>query len=412
MRLLLVAPNISRNMGGEAFKALMIALQWRARGATVLQVTHARVRDEIERHYPDLDVRYLEDGWLQILLHRLRLSPLLLVLNAWQLNRQARRAAREFVPDVVHFTSPISPVLPYFSMPSFPVVIGPLNGNVAHPSSFSFREPLAKRLGRALLRPSQKLLGAIFPAKRHAQILVSGGERTARALAFGGCARERLMFTVDSGVPPELVRRPMIRHEGNNFAFVFLGRLVRYKAADLAIRALLHTDARCTLDIVGGGPEEQALRRLVKQLDLGERVRFLGWSQPGEELYNRLSRYRGLVVPSLAEANGIVFQEAMMLGLPVVALRWAGPAQLLEGLDSMLVAPSHETAVVRDLATAIDRLATDADRAQEVAYAARARARSSFRWEAVLDEWDTAYRRAIRDHERRTGRSAEELQAY
>jgi glycosyltransferase involved in cell wall biosynthesis len=406
MRLLLVAPNISRKMGGEAFKALMIALQLRARGATVVQVTHARVRDEIERHFPDLDVRYVEDSWLQVVLHRLRLSPLLLLLNAWQLNRQARSTAREFGPDIVHFTSPISPVLPYFSMPGFPVVIGPLNGNVAHPPSFAFREPLSKRLGGALLWPMQKLLGALFPAKRDVQILVSGGERTARALALGGCTRKQFTFTVDSGVAPELVHRPVIRHEGNNFAFVFLGRLVRYKAADLAIRALLNTDERCTLDVIGEGPEEQELRRLAGRLGLGGRVHFLGWSEPGEPLYDRLSRYRGMVVPSLAEANGIVFQEAMMLGLPVVAVRWAGPAQLLDGLDSMLVAPSDEAAVISALAGAMNRLATDPDRAQKVAETARARALSAFRWEAVLDQWSTVYARAMHDRGQ-SGHSAE-----
>ena len=30
--------------------------------------------------------------------------------------------------------------------------------------------------------------------------------------------------------------------------------------------------------------------------------------------------------PTIAEANGIVMQEAMMIGLPVITLRWGGPA--------------------------------------------------------------------------------------
>jgi glycosyltransferase involved in cell wall biosynthesis len=399
-------------MGGEAFKALMIALEWRARGACVMQVTHARVRSEIERNFPDLDMVYVEDGWLQILLHRLRLSPALLLLNAWQLNRAARRTAAKFAPDVVHFTSPISPVLPHFRVPGLPVIIGPLNGNVGHPDAFAAREPFSKKLGRSLLWPTQKLLGALFPARREAHLLVSGGERTAQALALAGCSRDRLIFTVDSGVPTELMRRPASKHEGENFSFVFLGRLVRYKAADLAIRALVHTDPRCTLDVIGKGPEEQALRRLASQLDLGERVRFLGWLQPGAPLYGRLSQYRALVSPSLAEANGIVYQEAMALGLPVIALRWAGPAQLFEGLESMLIEPATEQGVILQLGSAMDRISTDPVHAQRLADAGRDRALRDFGWEAVLDHWGAGYRQAILAYGRAVEASVEQAQTH
>jgi glycosyltransferase involved in cell wall biosynthesis len=408
-RLLLIAPNVSRNMGGEAFKALMIALEWRARGAEVRQITHARVRIELERDYPQLDMVYVEDGWLQILFHRLRLTPALLLLNAWQLNRAARHEARDFAPDVVHFTSPISPVLPYFAVPGYPVVIGPLNGNVSHPPSFAHREPWSKRLGKLSLWPAQKLLGALFPAKRAAQLLVSGGERTAEALALAGCSRDRMTFTADSGVPPELAERPAIEHVGENFAFVFLGRLVRYKAADIAIRALQHSDPRCTLDIIGRGPEETNLRGLVDQLGLSERVRFLGWVPPGEALYDRLSGYRGLLLPSLAEANGIVFQEAMMLGLPIAALRWAGPEQLLDGLDSMLIEPPDEDRVVLELGAAITRLATEPDLAQHLADVGRDRADRAFRWDVLLDQWETAYAAAVRSGRERPAASPQQL---
>ncbi|MCP3730818.1 glycosyltransferase family 4 protein [Sphingomonas sp. MG17] len=400
LRLLLVAPNISRNMGGEAFKALMIALETQRRGATVLQVSHSRVRGEIARSHPELNVVYVEDSWIQILLHRMRFVPALLLLNAWQLNRAARKAARDFVPDIVHFTSPISPVLPYFSMPGFPMVIGPLNGNVGHPPAFTSREPLPKKLGRWLLRPTQKLLGAVFPARRTATILVSGGERTAVALALAGCSRSRIRFTVDSGVAPELADRPAIEHQGPNFAFVFLGRLVRYKAADLAICALAEADVRCTLDIIGMGPEEPALRSLAQSLGVHDRVRFLGWVQPGPALYDRLGTYRAMVFPSLAEANGIVFQEAMMLGLPVVGLRWAGPAQLFEGIDSMLVDPGPQDEVITSLARAMNRLAIDPAHANRLAAAARQRAMADYGWGALLADWHLAYHLAIEEHRR------------
>jgi hypothetical protein len=123
-RIVLVAPNISSRMGGEALKALQIHLEFNALGIDVYQVTHGRVRAEIERDHPDLNVTYVADGFVQVLLHRAHLSLPLLLLNAWQLHRSAQRVAITTDAWLVHFTSPISPVMPYFAMRGYPVIIG------------------------------------------------------------------------------------------------------------------------------------------------------------------------------------------------------------------------------------------------------------------------------------------------
>jgi hypothetical protein len=105
-RILLVAPNLSRHMGGEALKALQIHLELRALGYRVRQIAHARVRNEMSRDHPELDIVYVEDDWLQSSLYRAGILPALGLLNAWQLHRLAVRTARSFGPWVVHFTHP------------------------------------------------------------------------------------------------------------------------------------------------------------------------------------------------------------------------------------------------------------------------------------------------------------------
>ncbi len=394
-RVLLVAPNISRQMGGEGLKALQIHLELRAMGYQVRQVTHARVRAEMQRDQPDLDIDYLEDDVAQVTLHRMRLSPLLAVLNAWQLHRVARRAARAFRPHVVHFTSPISPVLPYFRMPEQAVVIGPLNGNVAHPPAFRDREPRSKAIGRRLLVPIQAVLGTLCRGKRDALLLVSGGERTIRALELGGCARDRMVPTLDCGIPDALVDRTRITHHGVNHRFVQLGRLVGYKACDLSIRAVATADPATTLDIIGDGDERPALEALVAELGLVDRVRFLGWLPAGPALYDRLADYRALVLPALAEANGIAFQEAMVLGLPVICVDWAGPKELLTGAEAIMIAPTSQDAVVAGIAAAMDRLACDGAAADGLSARGHDRALAlGFRWRDLLGRWQDVYRRA------------------
>ena len=145
-------------------------------------------------------------------------------------------------------------------------------------------------IAAAILKPLQWLLGRSFRGKRDALLLVSGGDRTAAALLLGGCDEDRLIRTLDCGIPDALVDRPRVSHAGVNRSFVHLGRLVPYKGCDLAIRALARGDAGATLDIIGDGPSRGDLTALAERLGLGERVRFIGWMPTGPALHGPLGR--------------------------------------------------------------------------------------------------------------------------
>ncbi|MBB5686639.1 glycosyltransferase family 4 protein [Sphingobium boeckii] len=394
-RVLLVAPNISRKMGGEALKALQILLGLEALGIDVVQVTHSRVRDEVQAMNLTTQVVFVEDHPIEKLFYKLRLNWPLMVVSGWLLHRRALQCARATNPWLVHFTSPISPTLPYFRFPKFPVVIGPLNGNILHPAAFSDRETLAKRAGSLMLWPMQKLGGALFRGKRKATLLVAGGGRTVRALRLGGCSDARMVPSLDSGVDPDLAAAPRIQHVGHKARFVFIGRLVRYKGCDLAIRALRLAPG-ATIDIYGDGEERAALEDLAGREGVADRVNFLGWFPAGKALFDQLRQYRAFVFPSLAEANGIVVQEAMMLGLPVIALDWGGPALLLDSDKGILIAPDDEAAVVASIAAAMRRLAEDANEANRLSANARAEAeRAGYSWPFLLKSWIGTYDRAL-----------------
>ncbi|WP_366182399.1 glycosyltransferase family 4 protein [Flavobacterium ovatum] len=106
--------------------------------------------------------------------------------------------------------------------------------------------------------------------------------------------------------------------------FVFLGRLVSDKGADLAIKALsiINNSNRTSysLSIIGSGEEEIKLKKLVKILNLENIVTFFG-SMQGEALVNTLNRHEFLLVPSVwEEPFGIVALEGMACGcLPIVS---------------------------------------------------------------------------------------------
>ncbi|MFC1695063.1 glycosyltransferase family 4 protein [Pseudomonadota bacterium] len=105
---------------------------------------------------------------------------------------------------------------------------------------------------------------------------------------------------------------------GKRDSFLFLGRLVKWKGADLILRALAEVeDHDMKIEIAGSGPEEQALHRLTQELGLGNRVRFLGWVENPDHL---LDEAAALIVPSTGfEGFGYVVLEAFARGKPVIA---------------------------------------------------------------------------------------------
>ena len=391
---ILIAPNVSERMGGEAIKALQIYQSLEARGVEVHQVAHSRVRNEMTDHFPDMKVSYVEDDKLDILLSKNKaLEFFSTPYFMWRAAKLARRLADQHPGSVVHVTSPISPVAPSFPIPGTPTVIGPLNGNIHHPRSFRDREGLQDKVRRTWLVPSQWLHRLFFSGKQKADVLlVAGGDRTAESLRIAGCRDSQFRPTLDSGLPDKLRHEPLIEHAGPNFRFVQHGRLVPYKGADLSIKALARTRNPATLDIIGQGKFAGRLEQLVAELKLGDRVRFFGWT-PHEKLLQDLRQYRAFVFPSLAEANGIVVQEAMMLGLPTICVDWGGPAELITPETGVLIPPSDEETVVAALAAAMDRLGEDGAEAARMAEAGRRVAlERGFTWPDLIEQWVAIYR--------------------
>jgi glycosyltransferase involved in cell wall biosynthesis len=106
--------------------------------------------------------------------------------------------------------------------------------------------------------------------------------------------------------------------------FVFLGRLVSDKGADMAIQAIaeLNTgrDRRVALTIIGEGPEQKNLEALSKRLGVESEVVFTGRLE-GSELGIELNRHRYLWAPSRwQEPFGNVALEGMACGcIPLVS---------------------------------------------------------------------------------------------
>jgi len=121
------------------------------------------------------------------------------------------------------------------------------------------------------------------------------------------------------------------------------------------------------------------------------RVRFLDWYVDRENLFDTFPNYRGMLLPSIEEANGIVVQEAMALGLSPICLDWGGPQLLIENARTgFLIEPRSRDYIVNTMAGYLDRLAEDGVLAETMSAAARERA-LEWKWSKVARQWLDMY---------------------
>jgi glycosyltransferase involved in cell wall biosynthesis len=114
-----------------------------------------------------------------------------------------------------------------------------------------------------------------------------------------------------------------------NYNFIFVGRLSPVKNITTLISAfgnIKHIEPKANewgLIIVGDGPQRDEIKALVKKLDLEKDVFFTGgksWREVPE--YYALADV--FVLPSISEPWGLVVNEAMVCGLPVIVSKRAG----------------------------------------------------------------------------------------
>jgi alpha-maltose-1-phosphate synthase len=377
-------------MGGEAIKAFQYFEYLLNSGHDAVLLTHARCRQDLIRAFPEDRLLFVEDGFWQVLFWRSRVFRFLVPVC---FHLAAARLIRGFEPrdTVVHYLCPVSPVQPRFPPKSYDVVMGPLTGAIYFPPGFQQRMPLLGKLKQRFHGVTQRLFGVLSGEKKRARVvLVSGYERTRKSLLDAGCQPHQLKDVVDSGVFAKIAEMGRVQHTGKNLGFICSGRLVDLKGVDLAIRAVARTRQPVTLTICGDGPERARLEQLAAELEIADRVRFKGWMQH-DQLIETIRTHRGYLFPSLAEANGIVMQEAMMAGIPVVTLRWGGPAHLADDTSAIFIEPTDEATVVAGLADAMDRLALDAALAEKLSDKAREIAKARYGWPQVGASWSEFY---------------------
>jgi rhamnosyl/mannosyltransferase len=162
---------------------------------------------------------------------------------------------------------------------------------------------------------------------------------------------------------------------------LFVGRHRYYKGVGTLLKALTYVDAH--LLIGGDGPMRSKWEQMSRELNLGERVRFVG-EVSDEDLPRLYASADIFVLPAnaRAEAFGTVLLEAMAAGLPCVTTEVGSGTSFVvqNGVTGLVVPPAEPHA----LAEALNVLIADPLLRRQMGMAGRARAVQEFGPAALL----------------------------
>jgi glycosyltransferase involved in cell wall biosynthesis len=144
---------------------------------------------------------------------------------------------------------------------------------------------------------------------RFSQVLVSGTlqSEVLRALNYKG----KQSFTQGVGIFNKLPDRPFkLGNKTSGFKYLFVGRLIPLKNLEFLISVFNKNGKYLT--IIGAGPLESQLKRISSS-----NIHFTGFIS-NSDLHSYYLDHDIFVLPSLSEAWGLVVEEAIYHGLPVL----------------------------------------------------------------------------------------------
>jgi len=179
------------------------------------------------------------------------------------------------------------------------------------------------------------------------------------------------------------------------FVLLSLGRLIKRKGFDVAIKALTYLDDvdEVILLIAGKGPEKHFLTELVKGLSLDDKVMFLGFvsSEYIPRIYNTADLFIApfRTIGKDMEGFPLVVQEAQACGIPVISTNTPGPPELVENGKSGFIVEMDSP---QKIAEKVRVLYEDRRLRRDMVRNARKRAEEILDWKVVITKIENVLR--------------------
>lgn len=212
-----------------------------------------------------------------------------------------------------------------------PFIFGPIGGGQITPSFakplFSKRQWFFERL-RSLLTAAQiinPILG--MTVKKSRIVLVTNRETELFIKKFNARTIVRM---IDSGVPSDIVRHNkehVAKIRSGRLRILWIGRIMPRKGLLIAIRSIKLLKFDAELIIVGDGDGRRDAEKTVQDLDLQDKVKFLG-RIPHSEVFEECRKSDVFLFTSVRDSFGSQLLEAASQGLPIIALDLGGVSNI------------------------------------------------------------------------------------
>jgi glycogen(starch) synthase len=173
-----------------------------------------------------------------------------------------------------------------------------------------------------------------------------------------------------------------------------VGRLVPQKGVEYFIRAIPSIARRypeAKFIIVGEGWSRDILEAEARASGQNRKIQFTGFASD-QEVIDLMTSADVLVVPSIYEPFGIVALEGMATGVPVVASKVGGLAEVIDhDQTGIFVYPKNPESI----AWGIDRVLSDPDHARWLTENAKEKLHKAYSWEAVAMKTVNVYRKVV-----------------
>jgi len=241
-------------------------------------------------------------------------------------------------------------------------------------------------LRRTLLRRVIKYLRALY---RQADLITCPSEFVKQMLERAGIRTE--IVVVSNGIDVKRFRKaPPPRFQTPTILSV--GRIDPEKRIDILIRAaelVRQKLPKAKFIFIGGGNQLERYRALVRRRGLTEAINFIGPLRPEQRRLTQYYQRSWLFwLGSKAEAQGIVFMEAMAAGLPCLAHSEGGAREVIRpGITGYLLPRGS----AREFADRAIQLLTDRARLRQLSQRCRVEA-DRFAINHTLAEFEKLYR--------------------
>jgi teichuronic acid biosynthesis glycosyltransferase TuaC len=286
--------------------------------------------------------------------------------HRWARRPLARALSNEPRPDLVHAHYAhlaAAAALPWTRRNGVPLVVSVHGGDVLVP----------------------ELATASAPVLRAASLVTCNSRGSLRrAAALAGTDERMRVVHLGTDIPPEASLPP--KHDHPTIAT--LANVDPRKRHEDVLHALQSLPDDVRWRVIGDGPALPALERRARELGLSERVRFAGRLAPQEAL-DELARCHAMALPSVDEAFGVAYVEALARGVPAIGCGGEdGPEEIASLSDGMLLVPPRDPSAI---AEAVRNALADPGLPAK----ARAGAQAHFTWERCGHETVAAYEAAL-----------------